>query len=175
MTRTRKTRAKGEALVAIPQSEAEVARAIGRVGELTRRIEAIKAEGDAEAQAVGERVKLALAQPLAELDEVRRGVQTFCEAHREELTRGGRVKFAEFGTGVVRWRARPPKVGLRQVGAVIEAVRGLGLTQFLRTTVEVNKEAMLADPERARAVAGVTISSEGEDFVIEPAEVEVGA
>ncbi len=171
----RAKRTKAAALTAIPQSEAEVAGAIARAGELMRAIAQRQAEADAEIQEAGARAKRDLAQPAEELDQVRRGIQTYCEAHRDALTRGGRVKFAAFGSGTVRWRTRPAKVGLRQIATVIEAVRGLGLHQFLRTTVEVNKEAMLADPATARQVAGVTIGSEGEDFVIEPAAVGVGS
>ncbi len=44
---------------------------------------------------------------------------------------------------------------------VIEACKSLGLTAFLRIKEEVNKEAMLADPDKARTIAGVTIKSGG--------------
>lgn len=43
----------------------------------------------------------------------------------------------------------------------------------LRVKEEVNKEAMLAEPDVARTVAGVTVGSAGEDFVIKPFETEL--
>ena len=123
-------------------------------------------------QAAGEALARDLAQPLAEVEDLRRGVQAWCEAHREELT-GGRTKTVEFGSGRALWRLRPPSVSLRGKEAVIEACATLGLNRFLRMKVDVNKEAMLAEPDVARRVAGVSIGSEGEDFVIEPAGLEV--
>ncbi len=55
---------------------------------------------------------------------------------------------------------------------MIETCRKLGFTAFFRVKEEVNKEAMLADPDKARLVSGVTIRSAGEDFIIEPAEID---
>lgn len=46
----------------------------------------------------------------------------------------------------------------------------LGLQRFIRTKEEPNKEAMQAEPEVARQVAGISIGSVGEDFVVEPFE-----
>ncbi len=115
----------------------------------------------------------ALAAPHAEqITELSKGVQTWCEAHRDELTNGGRRKSADLGAGEVQWRTRPPKVSLRNIPGVIEGLKSLGLKQFLRTKEEVNKEAILADPEAAQNVKGITIT-QGEDFVIKPHESEL--
>lgn len=173
MTTKRKTRAKAPALASVPQSREEVAAAIARIGDLEARIAALKAVADEAVRAAGEVLEREAAQPKAELEDLRTGVQSWCEAHRAELTRDGRIKTVEFGSGRVLWRLRPPKVSLRGTEAVIAACRSLGLTRFLRERVEVNKEAMLAEPEAASAIAGVTIASAGEDFVIEPAELAV--
>ena len=40
--------------------------------------------------------------------------------------------------------------------------------EFLRTKVEINREAMLANAEQAAKIPGVLIRSAGESFVIEP-------
>ncbi len=160
---------KSAALLAVPQSREEAAAGVARVGELRRFIAGKKAEADAVIQQAGEDFERATAQAAAELAETERGVQVWCEANRGTLT--GRVKFHEFGTGRVLWRSRPPRVTLRGVEAVIAACKAVGATDFVRVREEPNKEAMLADPERAGAIAGVTIASEGEDFVIEPAEM----
>jgi phage host-nuclease inhibitor protein Gam len=132
-------------------------------------VAALKAEADAAARAAGEAFERAAAQPQAELEELRAGVQAWCEAHRAEIC--GRAKSAEFATGRVSWRLRPPRVTIRGLDAAIEACRRLGLGRFLRERVEINREAMLADPEAARLVPGVAVASAGEDFVIEPAEI----
>jgi phage host-nuclease inhibitor protein Gam len=171
MTTQRRARAKAPALARVPQSREEVARFIARVGALEARLAALKAVADEAVRAAGEALEREAAQPQAELAELRAGVQSWCEAHRAALTRDGRIKTVEFGTGRVMWRLRPPKVAIRGTEAVIAACRSLGMTRFLREKVEINREAMLAEPEAAGAIAGVTIASAGEDFVIEPAEL----
>jgi len=49
------------------------------------------------------------------------------------------------------------------------------LEKFIRVKEEVNKDAMLAEPDQAMKVPGVTIKSGGEDFIIEPLELKKGA
>ena len=54
----------------------------------------------------------------------------------------------------------------------MESLRTLGLHRFIRTKDEVNKEAMLNEPELAATVAGVSVIKGKEDFAITPFEVE---
>ena len=150
------------------QSREEVDQLIGRIGEIQRELTRTEADlGDALAKAKEEAEKVAL--PLKqELERAEAQVQGWCEANRSAITRDGKVKTADFTTGKVAWRHRPPKVTIRGVEAVIDHLRANGLRRFLRTTVEISKEAMLLEAERAKAVPGVTIGSAGEDFIIEP-------
>ena len=46
----------------------------------------------------------------------------------------------------------------------------LGLDRFIRTKQEINKEALLNEPEVAKGIAGITIKTGVEDFVIKPFE-----
>ena len=71
------------------------------------------------------------------------------------------------------WRQRPPSVSIRGTEAVLETLERMGLTRFIRTRSEPNKEAMLAEPDAVRGIAGITIVSGVEDFVITPFEAEV--
>lgn len=163
---------KAKAISRVPQSREDAVWAIGRIGELRRTVAAHEMVANEAVRVAGEELEKATADIIAELAEHERGVQAWAEANRLALTGDGRVKFHDFGTGKINWRVRPPKVSIRAADAVIDACRKFGFTAFLREKVEINKEAMLADPDKARAIAGVTISSEGEDFVIEPAELE---
>lgn len=165
-------KAKAKALARVPQSREGTVAAIGRIGTLRREIAARKAAADEQIRIVGEKVEEALGPLAKELAELEQGVQVWCEARRLELTKDGKVKFHEFGTGRISWRLRPAKVTIRGVEAVIEGCKKLGLKKFLRVKEEINKDAMLADADRARQIAGVTVSSEGEDFAIEPAELD---
>ena len=53
---------------------------------------------------------------------------------------------------------------------VIETLEKLGLARFLRTKTEINKEAILADPDAVSGIAGLSIQTGVEDFVITPFE-----
>lgn len=168
MSKKMKTRG---ANLPVPQSREEAAEAVKQIGIWQRqraRIEADLNDQIAEMKKEAE----AAAAPLAEcIEAATEGLKLWAEANRQRITDGGRVKFADLGTGKISWRFRPPSVRLTKVEQVIEAIKKLGLPQFLRVKEEPNKEAMLADPEKARLIAGVSIGTEGEDFIVEPLEV----
>ncbi len=165
-------RAKAKALQRVPQSREDAVWTVGRIGTLRRDIAAKKAAADEQLKTIGEQVEQALTPLAEELAELEAGLQAYCEANRNTLTGDGKVKFHDFGTGRVSWRLRPPKVVIRGAEAVIEGCMRLGLQRFLRTKTEINKDAMLADADTARQIAGVSISSEGEDFIVEPVELD---
>ena len=104
---------------------------------------------------------------------LQKAVQAFCESRRLELTNGGKQKTAYFTTGEVQWRAKPPAVVAKGIDGILESLRNLGLFRFIRTKEELNKEAMLAEPDIARSISGVTIREGVEEFVIKPNDEEV--
>ena len=99
-------RMKAAATLAVPQTRDEVAHAIGRIGDLQRQLvrrEAALNDRIAELKAFAE----ADARPAREeADQLRAGVQVWCEANRDALTNNGKVKTADLGTGKVLWRFR---------------------------------------------------------------------
>lgn len=167
-------KAKAKAISRVPQSREEAVTAIGRIGIIRRQIAFERGLADEAIRLAGEKFEADTADLKQELKEHELGVQAWCEANRSALTNGGKVKTHEFGTGAVKWRLRPPSVTVRGVEAVIEACKRLGF-DFIRTKEEVNKEAMLAEPDKARLIPGVSISSDGEEFVIEPAELRTSS
>lgn len=169
MKKAKKSKAK--AIARVPQSREDAVMAIGRIGTLRRLIELHKADMAETVRIAGEKLEAATTDLISELAEHERGVQTWCEANRGALTNDGKVKFHDFGTGQIKWRSLPASVTVRGVETAIEAFKKLGFTAFIRTKEELNKEAMLADADKARLVTGVTIKSAGEDFVIEPTAI----
>lgn len=159
--------------VAVPATLSEANVFVARIGAAQQELDAIQAGLDAAAARVKAEHE-ALARPLrADIAALTRGVQVWAEAHRGELTQDGRVKTVKLPSGEIAWRTRPPSVRLSGIAAVIEAIRERGLHGFLRVRAEVNKEAMLAEPELAVSVPGVTIGSAGEEFIVTPAGMEL--
>ena len=170
-----KTRLKTKAQIAVPQNNGEAATDIRRIGDLQRNLARMQAEmNDAIAHVTGS-YQAPLEAMTKQITDLQKGVQAFCEANRDDLTNGGKVKTANLITGEVQWRQRPPSVRVTGAESVIETLRRLGLSQFVRTKEEVNKEAILNEPEGVKGVAGISIVSGVEDFVITPFEQEVAA
>lgn len=169
------TRLKAKAQAAVPQTKGEAAADIKHIGDLQRMIIRKQAEmNDAIAQ-VTATYQPTLETYQARLTGLQEGVQAYCEAHRDELTGEGKTKTANLITGEVQWRQRPPSVAVRGAEAVIETLKRLGLGKFVRTKEEINKEAILNEPEEVKGVAGITVVTGVEDFVITPFEQEVAA
>lgn len=157
----------------VPQDRDECNTTIAMIGEARREVTRLDAEMNDAIEAIKARYKHEAAGFLALIDTGIRGVHAYCEANRAVLTNDGKVKTHKFLAGVVNWRKRPPSVRIRGVEAVIERIQSLGLTRFLRTKVEINKDALLVEPAAAESIAGVTIGSTGEDFVITPNETRL--
>ncbi len=167
------TRLKNMAAEAVPKSAQEADVAIARIGSLQRERKRLETELNDKLAAL-KKEYADLARPHQnEIEMLFKAVQIFCEANRRELTRNEKVKFHAFHSGVISWRKRPPKVTLRGVAAIMEHLKTLGLERFIRTKEEINKEAMLAEPNVAASIEGVKIGSAGEDFVITPSETKL--
>jgi phage host-nuclease inhibitor protein Gam len=156
-----------------PQTKDDVISAIAAIGTHQRERDRIKATMGDELAAVRERHE-AKALPHAEkIAELTRGIQSWCEAHRTELTEDTKTKTVKFASGEVKWRMRPPSVVIRAVEKVIAALKRRGLDkQYVRVKEEINREAILAEPGPVLTVPGVTINQR-EDFVIVPFETQL--
>lgn len=168
-----KTKTKAAPALPIPADDTEAREAIREIGDRQREALRLQAEMNDQIAALHERYGALVAPINARVTALTEGLQLFCEVNRTRLT-GGKVKYAEFSTGKVSWRLRPAKVTLKKIEDVIEAIRKAGLgDRFLRTKTEVNKDAMLEDRTTASAIKGVSIGSDGEDFVVEPYETDL--
>lgn len=107
-----------------------------------------------------------------EVDDLIAGIQDYCSSNRATLTKNGKTKSYKFFHGTIGWRTRPPKVSLRGIPQILETLKKKKLTDFIRTTDEVDKEAILKSPSKVKGVKGITVGSEGEDFYIEPTDRE---
>jgi phage host-nuclease inhibitor protein Gam len=166
------TRLKTKAQVYVPQSRDEAAADIRKIGDLEReKLRAVAEMNDAIAH-ITQNYQPRLDALNEQLKTLQEGVQGYCEAHRLELTDGGKVKTANLITGEVQWRQRPPHVSVRGKDAVIELLERSGLERFVRKNKEVDKDAIMNEPDEIRGVAGLSIVSGLEDFIIKPFEQE---
>lgn len=124
-------------------------------------LQRVRAEFDADARPHAER-----------MTELMRGLQLFCEARRDELTKGGRVKTFAFATGEVSWRLRPASIVVRGADKLLEWLQANGLERFIRTKREPDKEALGREPELAVTLPGVSLSQR-EDFICKPFETKL--
>ena len=168
-TTRHKTRA---TTAAVPQSKADCAASIRTLGDLQRDFERERATMNDAIAACTQ-----AAQPLLEglserIQALQAGIQTWCEANRAALCGEGDKlgKTANLITGEVAWRQVPPSVQIRGADTVIDKLFVLGLERFVRSKHEVNKEAVLAEPDAVRGVPGISISSGLENFSITPFE-----
>lgn len=170
---TKVPKLKNKAQVYAPQTQNDCAADIKKLGDLQRDMARVKADMNDEIGDVTNHYQPKIDTLVERMELLQTGVQTYCESRRSELTNQGKVKTANFITGEVQWRQRPPSVAVRGADAVIETLKKLGLGRFVRTKEEVNKEAILNDAEAVRGVGGISINSGVEDFVITPFEAEV--
>jgi phage host-nuclease inhibitor protein Gam len=171
MLKPSKSKTRG-ANVSAPQSREEASAFVRMIGEAQRAVARLEADMNDELARIKERAE-AEAEPMrARIAAATEGLKVWCEANRRELTDGGKRKFADLGTGKIEWRYAPPKVNIRGLDAALAAIRTLGLP-FLRVKEEIDKEAMLREPDKARLVPGVSIGSAGEMFSVEPFEAEI--
>lgn len=168
-----KTRIKAKAQINVPQSKGEVAADIKQIGDLQRELLRSTAEMNDAIAHITASYQSVLEATSNQIKGLQEGVQAYCEANREELC--GKGKTANLITGEVQWRQRPPSVRVTGAESVIETLERLGLSQFVRTKQEVNKEAILNEPDAVKGVAGICVVTGVEDFVITPFEQEVTA
>lgn len=171
MAKTAK-RLKAKAQVYVPQTRDDAAADIRKIGDLQRQALRGQTEMNDAIAHITAQFQPQLEAVSEQLTTLQEGVQAWCEAHRDDLTNGGKTKTANLITGEVQWRKRPPSVSVRGAEAVIEALKRLGLSKFVRVVEEVNKEAILNEPDEVRGVAGIKVVKDVEDFVITPFEQE---
>lgn len=166
------TRIKSKTLAAVPQSKNDCAESIRLIGDLQREFERERAAMNDAISAITQQHQPALSDLAQRIEALQTGVQAWCEAHRVELCGEGDKlgKTANLVTGEVSWRQRPPSVSIRGVDTVLETLLRMGLGRFVRVKNEPNKEAMLNEPEAVRGIAGISIVTGVEDFIVVPFE-----
>jgi phage host-nuclease inhibitor protein Gam len=163
-------RAKKKAITTtVPQTEADAAAELARLGEAQRALGSIQAALDETVAAAKAAAEDLAAPHRAVVETATYGLEIWAVANRQTLTKGNGKTIA-LATGELRWRTNPPSVALRGTTAakLIDVIRELALPRFLRTKVELDKEALLREPDVASTLPGVSIE-QAEAFEAIPA------
>lgn len=167
-----KAKVKSKAQIYVPQTKEDCAADIKKLGDSMRERIRIEANMNDEIAKITQKYQPYFEALSDRIDVLQNGIKTYCEAHREELTNGNKVKSANLVTGEVMWRVKPASVRIKAADAVIETLKRLGLGRFVRTKDEINKEAILTEKDAVMGVAGITIVTGEEQFEINPFEQE---
>ncbi|MGW1423646.1 host-nuclease inhibitor Gam family protein [Bradyrhizobium manausense] len=174
--------------VRVPQNREEAASMIAEYGAAAIEVARIEA-GLKQTLADAKKAAEDLAAPFVKkAEDIYKGLHTYCAANRQQLLGNSGTKTVDFGTGTAKWRYNPPKV---KISGGEEAVLDLiaqkkadamakddlaseaAYGNFLRVKVEIDREAMLKNPDLARTITGVTIPKGTETFEIEPFGAEI--
>lgn len=174
----RKTAATAELkiVVPIPATDDECDQRIEAFGMTQRVLDALQVDLNERVAKLKADFETAAGHHTAYQSALGEAIEAYCKANRKRLTDDGKVKSYAFGNGTVGWRAAPPSVRLKKIDQIIAWVLeqpGRSFRKFLRVTHEVSKEAMLANPEKAAEIPGVTIKSAGEKFYVTPIGLEL--
>ncbi len=160
----------------VPQNREAAAAMLRLMGELRREVMSKSAEMEAKIAKIREDYENDAAPYAQKYNGLRDALIIYAEANRDALTDNGKKQSADLGSGMIKWRKLPPKVTIRGTEQVIDfCMDNVDFEAFVRTKNEPDKEAMLANPELAQRIPGVTIGSEGETVDIEPTEEKTEA
>ena len=171
---TPKTRIKSASVaVDVPQSRESAAAAIAAIGIANRDLLRIHAEMNDALAEIKEAYEREAEPFRRKVEDLTGGLQIYCEANRATLTNNYKVKTVAFTSGEIVWRMNPPSVRLTDSEEnVIAACEAAGLREFVRYSPTLNRDAVKANPEEARNIAGIRIG-QSEAFVVVPFEAEL--
>ena len=160
-------------VIPVPETAEEASQYLLQLGECQRAITTEETKLNKRIETLKQRSADKTRPHSQKADQLVQGLFSFAQANRTELTDDGKTKTIPLTTGELKWRTTPPKVTLRGVENILKALKAAGLERFIRTKEEVDKAAMLKEPEVASAIKGVTISNM-ELFSACPSSTEIG-
>lgn len=156
----------------VPQNREETIAAIHKIGVNQRERVRIQAAMADEMAAIKLRYEQEAAPHNSAISALTKGVHLWCATNRTALTDNNKTKTAKLASGEILWRLRPPSVSVRGTESVMVSLKSIGLDRFIRTKEEINKEAILNEPEVAVTIKGISISQK-EDFIIKPFDTQL--
>lgn len=165
--------------VAIPKDRQELEQFVVAIRQKAESIKALAAKVNSEIAKLDTRIDLLKrnaqveAKPIEkDINDLAQGVFLFAESHREELTCKERHKTVEFITGdKIKWYLTPRSVVVIDKEEAIKELKKRDLADFIRITEEIDKEAILRQPDKIARLNNLDIS-QTEIFAIVPAKMD---
>lgn len=152
----------------VPKDRAELEQFVSRIRETEQEISRLENEVREEVLELVAKINKfkkkaqAKAKPYEEkINELAKGVYIFAEGHRNELTDQGAKKTVELAAGdKIKWYFTPPAVEVEEEEEALEELERRKLSQFIRTKKEIDKEAILREPEKIRGLKYLFVSQQ---------------
>lgn len=156
-----------------PKNLEEAAEFLTFIGREQREVDRIQTELNEEIEKLKAKTMAGLAPHEEKIDRLVEGLHAFAENQKAALTKDGKRKTVPLPTGEFGWRITPPAVTISNRETVLANIKALGLVdRFIRIKEELDKEAMLKEPDLAQTIKGVSITQR-EEFVVKPSELEI--
>lgn len=158
-----------EIAVAPATSMLEVARNQARIAELLGVLQIRQAQVERAISQIVEPAEVECEGYRKEIFALAKSIEVYAEDRKKSLTVQGQTVPVP-GGGSFQWYSTPPSVRIakKKVEKVLEAIKAKKWHRFIRTTEEIDKQALLKEPEKAVEIDGVRIKSD-EKFAIRPA------
>lgn len=149
--------------------KAELTRAIKQIGKLRCQIADLESEMNTEVAKIQGRLKGLIERRHAKVVELEKNVAEYCLTFKDDLLGGGNSKTAKLATGQVQFKKERPKVVLEMDEDLVIARLVEGQYDgAVRVRHSVDKNYVLAHPEIAERVKGLSIQEGKEAVVIKP-------
>lgn len=160
-------------VVEIPTSIKGVDVGIRKIARIQNEIDSIAQDYAEKILALQEEAKMKISPLKKNVDSIFTGIYAYCSANRPALLDKGR-KTIDLPSGTICWRYNPPSVlfkhGLK-IADVIAILKKKRLGKFVRVKHEINKEAILLNPDAVAKIPEIRIVQE-ETFNVKPNDLK---
>ena len=154
------------------RNEADLQEAIRLVGEIRRDYEITKAECDDQIA----RTQAAYAPMLNEFlnneQEIISQITKYCNANYDTLFKG-KGKTLKLITGEISRRVKPNSIVVNDLDLALAKIKELGFTDFIRVKEDLNKNALLDNPDFIELIEGLELQKGIENLIIKPYATKV--
>jgi len=150
----------------VPTNRDEARSQMRQIGDAQRERDRIQAELSKKVLKLKEQYSALVEPHLENIAHLKNNMWLWANANRATLNQGGK-KAEDLGTGKLGWRNNPNKVMIFDDDSVLEALRSMGLSHLIRSKEDINKHAILANPDAVKHIQGIHIT-QGEHFWLKP-------